>query len=249
MREKRHRGFPTEVTARSSSFTPAKLGRSDAKRLMSNCNESLNPDFLGGPPELFEIAGREQLIVLLQHGMTFKSTVLDIGCGCLRAGRWIIPLLDPGHYCGLEPMPQMIKKGLETFIDPETVAHKRPRFDNNDRFDFSVFEKRFTHFIARSIWTHASKQQIETMLDGVARWGTSDAVLLASFLPATLFGRKDYSGSDWVGRSHVSEARGTVAHRFSWIKRASQTRGMTAEYVNRPPLRPKAQVWVAIRKV
>jgi SAM-dependent methyltransferase len=117
----------------------------------------MDDEFLGGPPRLFERVGREQAIVLLEHGLTFESTVLDIGCGVLRGGRWIIPLLKPSHYCGIEPQRQMVERGLQDFVDQEILALKSPRFDYNDRFDFSVFDMKFSHFLARSIWTHASK--------------------------------------------------------------------------------------------
>jgi SAM-dependent methyltransferase len=209
--------------------------------------EEWNKDFFGGPPELFDIVGREQLIVLLEHGLTFSSYVLDIGCGCLRGGRWIIPLLDKGHYCGIEPQPGMVSKGLKQFIDPDVLALKEPKFDYNDRFDFSVFGHKFTHFMARSIWSHASKPQIEQMLDGVAAWGEPNSVLLASFFRSFPLIRRDYQGTSWVGESHESEDIGVVAHDFKWIKRACQQRGLSARIMRRP--RVGGQNWAVVRKV
>jgi SAM-dependent methyltransferase len=213
---------------------------------MDTIRDDWNAGFLGGPPRLFEKVGKEQLVVLLEHGLTFESRVLDIGCGCLRGGRWIIPLLHPGHYCGIEPQRQMVERGLREFMDLDVVALKTPRFDFNDRFDFSVFDTEFSHFLARSIWTHASKPQIELVLDGVAWWGAPGAVLLASFNRATWLGRKDYKGTQWVGRSHISQTPGGVAHKFAWIQKACKERQFTIELVKRPPLH--RQVWAAIRK-
>jgi|GEM_PF-725265 SAM-dependent methyltransferase len=209
--------------------------------------EEWNKDFLGGPPELFDRVGREQLIVLLEHGLTFSSYVLDIGCGCLRGGRWIIPLLDKGHYCGVEPQPGMVSKGLKQFIDPDMLTLKEPKFDYNERFDFSVFGHKFTHFMARSIWSHASKPQIELMLDGVAAWGEPNSVLLASFFRSFPLLRRDYQGHSWVGESHESESVGVVAHDFKWIKRACQQRGLSASIMHRP--RVGGQIWAVVRKV
>lgn len=209
--------------------------------------EEWNKIFLGGPPELFDIAGREQLIVLLEHELTFSSYVLDIGCGCLRGGRWIIPLLDKGHYCGVEPQPGMVSKGLKQFIDPDVLALKEPKFDYNDRFDFSMFGHKFTHFIARSIWSHASKPQVELMLDGVAAWGEPNSVLLASFFRTWFLIRRDYQGKSWIGESHESQGVGVVAHDFKWIKQACQQRGLSASIMHRPRL--GGQIWAVVRKV
>jgi len=211
--------------------------------------EGLNAEFLGGPPRLFVEAGREQLIVLLEHGLMFDSRVLDVGCGALRGGRWVIPLLEPGHYCGIEPAEAMLARGLRDFVPAGIIEIKRPRFDNNDRFDFSVFGVHFTHVMARSIWTHASKPQIEVMLDGFAEWATEDGVFLASFFPSgdSLQG-EDYSGDEWVGRSHLSEEKGTVGHALSWIERACENRRLVATRLDREPLREESQVWCAVRR-
>jgi SAM-dependent methyltransferase len=225
-----------------------------------------NADFLGGPPELFERAGRESLIVLLESGLTPESTVLDIGCGVLRGGRWIIPLLEPAHYYGIEPQREMVDRGLRDFVRRDVVRIKEPRFDFNDRFDFSVFGTRFTHFLARSVWTHASKRQIATMLKGVREAGTDDAVLLASFLEPSRFAgaprivraafwrmgfgplRPDYAGDAWVGRSDTSDRPGMVAHRFEWIRSTAKRYGLVAEQLERPPLTRRGQVWARVRR-
>lgn len=211
--------------------------------------DELNADFLGGPPQLFEEAGREQLIVLLEHGLSFDSYVCDVGCGALRGGRWVIPLLEPGHYCGIEPATAMLRRGLRDFVSPEILELKRPRFDHNDRFDLSVFGVRFTHVIARSIWTHASKPQIQRMLDGVVETGTADVVMLASFFPAGESKKaEDYQGEAWVGRSHESEEKGTVGHSWDWIVAACARRGLHAERLDRLPLQEQGQVWCAIHR-
>lgn len=207
-----------------------------------------NVGFLGGPPALFERAGREQLIVLLEHDLSFDSRVLDIGCGCLRGGRWIIPLLHPGHYCGIEPAQHMVERGLAEFLDPEVAALKNPRFDFNADFDFSPFGVKFTHFLARSIWTHASKPQIERMLDGVIGWGEPDAVMLASFRPASAKRRNDYWDETWIGHSHECERPGIVAHSVDWIATKCQMRGLSFTISDRPPLRKGGQVWAVVRK-
>jgi SAM-dependent methyltransferase len=207
----------------------------------------LNEDFLGGPAELFDVAGREQLIVLLEHGLLYTSRVLDIGCGCLRGGRWIMSVLEPGHYFGIEPQRAMVEKGLQRFVDPKIIEIKAPHFDYNDRFDFSVFGETFTHFMARSIWTHASKSQIETMLDGVVACGEANAILLASFRPPRMFGRNgDYKGDHWVGRSHTSEIGGMVTHSYRWIERACDRRGLRSHRLDRPPV--GKQWWIAVSK-
>jgi hypothetical protein len=174
-----------------------------------------------------------------------------------------MPLLDPGNYCGLEPNRVMLERGLRDFVPSEIVTLKQPRFDNNDSFDFSVFGTTFTHVVARSVWTHASKRQIEQMLDGFVRCSEPGAVFLASFVPASRFSslprpargllkrlgvrvRPDYKGEHWAGQSHESDKPAIVAHRLSWIRSACMSRNLDVIVLSRPPINGAGQIWVVV---
>src|SRR5689334_365730 len=158
--------------------------------------------FLGGPRQFFEIAGRLQFAMLIREGMYPSSKVLDVGCGCLRGGYWLIHFLDRGCYFGIEPHQEMLGKGVANFLEPGLLEDKQPSFDSNDRFDFSVFGTRFDCVLARSIWSHATKAQIGVMLDQFLQHSTPESFFLTSYLPAGWLGRRDYQGSRWVGKSH-----------------------------------------------
>jgi ubiquinone/menaquinone biosynthesis C-methylase UbiE len=171
--------------------------------------------------------------------------VLDVGCGALRGGYWIMRVLDPGHYCGIEPNVAMLDAGLERIVEPEVVERAAPRFDRNDGFDFGVFGAMFDFVIARSIWTHASKPQIETMLDSFVAVAAPDGVFLTSVLPVSEE-RPDYTGDAWVGRSHESDEPGTVAHSMEWIEHAAAQRRLVVRTTGPNVLR---QQWLALRRV
>lgn len=173
--------------------------------------------FLGVPVHGFEKGGRELLTFLLNAGLNPDSKLVDIGCGVLRGGYWLIHFMDPGCYCGIEPHAGRLAMGTETILEPEVLAAKRPRFDTNARFDTSVFGEKFDFFLAYSVWTHASKPQIETMLDSFLRDAKEDGVFLTTFLPAG-WRRPDYKGDKWNGTSHESDVPGCIYHSRRWIK-------------------------------
>jgi len=204
--------------------------------------------FTGGPPQYFESAGRLQLSTLIREGLYPDSKVLDVGCGCLRAGYWLTRLLDPGCYFGIEPFEKMLYAGIEFCLTPEVRAQKRPHFDNNDRFDFSVFGIKFDVVLARSIWSHASKSQIEAMLDGFVEHTTPDAFFLTSYLPAVWFKRwqRDYSGNQWVGKSHERDQAGQIHHSLKWIEVACRKRGLSVKQLPDEPF--NGQYWLKITK-
>ena len=165
------------------------------KTLMERANRlEAEGIFLGGPAKLFETAGRKLLITVLSEGLTPSSKVLDIGCGCLRGGYWLIHFLDKDCYFGIEPNIDMLEAGIRILLEPGLSDLKKPMFDHNTDFDFMIFKEKFDFFVARSIWTHASKQQIQTMLDGFVSTANTEGIFLTSYLKPTLF-KKDYKGT------------------------------------------------------
>ncbi|MAE67401.1 MAG: hypothetical protein CMJ18_24335 [Phycisphaeraceae bacterium] len=183
--------------------------------------------FVGGPVRVFERMGRSQLITLLHAGLYPHSKVLDIGCGCLRGGYWLIHFLDPGCYFGIEPNREMLEAGRDGLLEEGLLEAKQPRFDHHDDFGFSRFGVKFDFVIARSIWSHASKSQIEKMLDEFAAHAHPKSVFLASYLRPSLM-KRDYKGAGWVGKSHQSQEAGLVYHKLQWIAETCAGRGLEA---------------------
>lgn len=198
--------------------------------------------FLGVPFDDFERGGREQLIILLMNGLTPESQVMDLGCGVLRGGYWLIHFLDAGGYHGIEPHAERLAIGTAAILESETLRLKQPSFDSNTTFDTDRFGKEFDFFLAYSIWTHAPKHQIEVMLDGFVRNSRHDAVFLASFLPARR-NADDYSGDQWFGTSHDSDVQGCIQHSFSWIRNACSRRKLHVQLLGRDGL---GQLWLRV---
>ncbi len=181
--------------------------------------------FLGFPAADFEKAGREQLSYLLLSGLNTDSKLVDIGCGVLRAGYWLIHFLDQGCYFGIESHKGRLEMGVNTILEPEVLEAKRPRFNTNANFDTSVFGQKFDFFLAYSIWTHASKRQIQTMLEAFLRDATEEGKFLTTYLPADET-NPDYLGDKWNGTSHESNEPGCIYHDRSWIVSECESRGL-----------------------
>jgi hypothetical protein len=201
--------------------------------------------FLGVPLETFEQAGREQLVTLLGEGLNPESRILDLGCGCLRIAYWIVRFLDRGCYFGIEPARPRVEYGLDYLFTPEEVALKQPRFDFNSSFDSSVFGVRFDFFLARSIWTHASKKQIEASLDSFVRDSMATSVFLASYLPAES-PEEDYRGDNWIGTSHQSDTPGVIRHSLRWIIEQCHQRGLKLKELD--GMDCDSQLWLRIAR-
>ena len=219
--------------------------------------------FTGGPVERFAEVGAMQLATLLLSGLQPNSLVLDVGCGALRGGYWLLHFLNPDCYYGLEPNREMLEAGLRDLIEEDVLRCKRPQFDHNDRFDFSVFGRTFDFVLARSMWTHASKAQIDVMLDQFVTWSSPTGCFLTSYRPA--FPRQlralpalipalaenmppmdDYRDDVWIGRSHQSSEAGMVQHSYRWIVTECRARRLKVRQLRYPVA--QGQYWLQIRR-
>jgi len=203
--------------------------------------------FIGGSARIFDIPGRKILMTLLASGLFPNSKVLDFGCGCLRGGYWLIHFLERDCYFGIEPDSEMLHAGATILMEPEEIERKNPRFNFNHDFDFTVFGQTFDFIIARSIWTHACKKQISTMLDGFTQTASDGGVFLTSYIKASML-RPDYKGTRWVGRSHTSDEVGVVAHSFGWIQRECEKHGLEVQEILDEALNFGNQTWLKITR-
>ncbi len=196
--------------------------------------------FVGGPPRDFASVGRMQLEMMLHEGLWPQARVLDVGCGCLRGGYWLMHFLDRACYFGIEPNAEMLQAGLDVIVEPETLVRAAPAFSDNDAFDFSEFGVAFDFVLARSVWTHASFAQIEAMLDAFVA-SSPRGVFLASYLPADRLpalparlpavarripSKEGSNPEAWVGRSHRSGVSGLVRYPFGRVATACESRGL-----------------------
>ncbi len=181
--------------------------------------------FLGFQPQDFERGGREQFIYLLKAGLNPDSKVMDLGCGVLRAGYWLIQFLNKGCYFGIESHKGRLEMGIKGIMEPEIIEEKQPCFDTNPDFDTSVFDQKFDFFLAYSVWTHASKMQICQSLDSFVRDGEASAVFLVTYLPADEK-HPDYKGVKWFGTSHESDVPGCIFHSLEWIRQECEKRDL-----------------------
>jgi SAM-dependent methyltransferase len=184
--------------------------------------------FLGGPRRKFVSAGRGQLEILLEHGLVPNDRVVDVGCGALRGGWWLINFLRPERYFGIEPNRDMLQAGIDVMVGAELLAEKRPTFSNVDTFDLRVFGAIFDFAIARSVWTHASRDQIRAMLRSFRECSHEKSLILTSIVEPSKAG-SEYDGTGWIGKSHQSDTAGYARYRFATLRDLCGEEGFSAE--------------------
>ncbi len=239
-------GAPTDHHARRNETPPEDPATSgpEPRALQARFEQIGRTQFLGVPVEGFAESGRMQLTALVRAGLVPTSRILDFGCGCLRAGYWLIHFLAPDCYFGIEPHAGRLRIGVEVVLEQGLLEAKRPRFSKSADFDLTVFGVTFDFVLAYSIWTHAAKPQIQRMLDSLLRASHQRTVVLASYLPAGPLHGPDCLSETWVGTSHESETPGVIRHDLGWIVRECNRRGLNA--VELPDPAPDQQRWLKV---
>jgi SAM-dependent methyltransferase len=122
-----------------------------------------------GPAHQYDFMGATQFRLLCSLGLREHHRVLDFGCGSLRAGRLLIPYLQPEKYFGIEPNAWLVEDAIENQIGRDIVRIKRPQFSDSDAFIAGVFEGKFDYIIAQSIFSHAGPRMLRRALRSFGR--------------------------------------------------------------------------------
>lgn len=191
-------------------------------------NESLSRPYAEcvGPKEYFDLLGFHQLEVLVTMGLRENHTVLDIGAGVYRAGRFI-QRYAPKYYA-VEPNPLLVEKADK---DTHPVMLCR-RLD----FDFSEFGIRFDYILCHAVMTHMSKPQLLGCLEGISKALKSNGMGLATI---GITAGAEYTGKSWHGKiAHYHE---------STITKLGNKAGLRVKFLG--IAHPKGQRWALLTMI
>jgi SAM-dependent methyltransferase len=113
--------------------------------------------------------GRRQFNFLREHGLRPASTVLDIGCGTLRAGHILFDFLAPRSYFGFDLSARAIEVGKSTVAELG-LSEKQPDLRVNVARDlrFEDYEgQTFDFLLAQSVFSHLQENQIAECFENI----------------------------------------------------------------------------------
>jgi SAM-dependent methyltransferase len=128
-------------------------------------DDGAHRDAVGG---LWEEIGKLSFDFLRSQGLSSSTTVLDIGCGCLRVGVYLVRYLEPGRYFGVDISEDLLEVGYERELRPLGLAGKLPRHnllcDSEFRFERLPGAPLFEMALAQSVFTHLPLNHIRLCL-------------------------------------------------------------------------------------
>ena len=130
--------------------------------------------------------GQLQIGYLRAVGLQPEDTLLDIGCGPLRAGVHFVDFLDAGNYFGLEANLDYLTAGLEIELPLTRGANKLPGTNVRltDSFDATPFGTEFDMVLAHGLFPSLTLNEIRLCLFEAARVTTAGSRFFATFFEA-----------------------------------------------------------------
>jgi len=183
-----------------------------------------------GPADKYDVLGFMQLNILVREGLREQHRVLDIGCGSLRGGRFLLLYLAPGCYYGLEKDETLVQAGITQEVSAGLITLKRPTFKYVADFDLRFGGIKFDYILAQSILSHASQTQVRKIMTEVAQVLAPRGRFLFTYFQ----GPVDYSGAGWAQApdAHYTER---------WMAAAANAAGLTYEHLYYK--HPSNQTW------
>ena len=105
-----------------------------------------------------------QLSFLQRRGLTSSSTVLDIGCGPMRLGSALIPLIKSGWYYGQDLNPGTIAFGEEVLREAGIPENAPYTLFASDQFALAPVDRPVQIAFANSVFSHLTLNSIYTAL-------------------------------------------------------------------------------------
>lgn len=117
---------------------------------------------------------------MTDHGLEPHHTLLELGCGVLRAGIPIIEYLEAGNYAGMDISLKALSYGHKAVHDHD-LETKRPLLVHNEDLYFAEFDGlEADYLLGNSVWTHLPPAKLETCIEHMGWALAEDAVVLTT---------------------------------------------------------------------
>jgi len=177
--------------------------------------------YIGGPdPETWYGIGRRQYHFLVSQGLRSDSVVLDVACGSLRLGQYLIPMLERGNYFGIDGEGFLIEAGLEHELLYDLADNKAPSFAVNYDFDVS-FCPGYDVAIAQSLFTHLTPDDIAKCFRQLRTVANPGSQFFFTF----------FEGDESENTHTESHANRNWAYRFATMQALASEAGFECEYI------------------
>ena len=181
---------------------------------------------------MWEQIGQLQRDFLIAEGLMAEHSVLDVGCGSLRGGVYLIPYLEPAKYWGVDLNQSLLEAGWEREIVPAGLQDRQPRSQLVclQDFEFNRLGQTFDFAIAISVFTHMNLNKIRRCLARLAPALTQGGRLYATFFEVPDSQDREESCVQKWGGVKTSSVSDPFHYRLSDFEFAVHGSGLSVTY-------------------
>jgi hypothetical protein len=177
--------------------------------------------------------GQLQLEFLQSAGMKADHKLLDIGCGCLRAGVKIIPYLNPYNYFGIDRDKELLNAGFNIELKKAGIQDRliRDNLYTSSLFRHGRLPDGVIDFgICNSVMTHLPQNFIRICLQNTENYFKLGGKLFISFfeLPEDVLFSDQYINAEGV---HTQGYKDNYHYYASDMLAAAAGTGWAARYI------------------
>jgi len=177
--------------------------------------------YIGGNSlEMWYGIGMLQYHFLVYQGLKHDHHFLDIACGALRLGQFIIPYLDRGNYFGLDAEKELVSLALQHELPSFLIKQKNPNFSFNYNFDFSFIDS-FDFAMAQSLFTHLTLEDIAICFHKLKLKAHKDSKFFFTF----------FEGNSSTNSHTVSHANKCWHYNFQELEIIAKKEGWELTYI------------------
>lgn len=189
--------FVARYKLRRNAKTFEKQAYLDAYTERTDALVELDPKIaIGG---LWDEMGTHQLNFLVHQGLHDDSTILDIGCGTLRAGRFLIDRLNPDSYFGFDLSKKAIDAG-NALIDQLGLSDKNPELRVNEAQNLRFEDyrgKTFDFLLAQSVFSHLRESDIKECFEHIGAVMNKGSTFFFTYHPGETQGKRSNTNFEY----------------------------------------------------
>ncbi len=134
---------------------------------------------LSAPTDIgWEIGGRIQFEFLKEIGLKPHHNFLDLGCGTLSLGQFLIPFLDIDNYVGMDISQDAILAGRGLVEDLSIGRFTRFIVNEDLIFDNPKVEEKFDFIWSHSVFNHLPIKYFYEFVENVKKISTNNCRIL-----------------------------------------------------------------------
>lgn len=155
---------------------------------------------------------------------------LDIGCGSMRLGAVLIPLLSFEKYIGLDRNQEMVQQGIINECQHIDFSQLKPQFIYTDCFDMSSVSHPIHTAWAQAVFNHLNLSTIKVCLTSLQKHLDSEGAFYSTYWPLAT-----EESDDNVDDTYGFKKR-NIGHTTKNMKATYTDCGFSFEHVDKTPL-------------